>query len=191
MPQHANDFPGFQPLPNHNIHAPNEDWDDWEEQAEQEDHWAFPQPVPVLPQQPQVVIPALPEDGAPNSSITTTVSLSDGLLSLTHSASEEVNQGVQVPPIGQGLLNIAMAYNAVGEEDGVQVMQPNADQPQNVIMQHAELTLNVVAEDQQILQPVVVVAQQNLQPVPTSDMPSTVRYIEASDTSMPIVHSDK
>ena len=58
-------------------------------------------------------------------------------------------------------------------------------------MQHAELTLNVVAEEQQILQPVVVVAQQNLQHVPTTDMPSTVRDIEASSTSLPIVHSDK
>ena len=117
VPQHANDFPGFQPLPDHNLNAPNEDWDDWEEQAEQGDHWAFPQPAPALPQWPQLEIPALPEDGAPNSCITTIVSLSDGLLSLTHSASEEVNQGVQVPPIGQGLLNIAMAYNAVGEEE--------------------------------------------------------------------------
>ena len=25
VPQHANDFLGFQPLPDHNIHAPNED----------------------------------------------------------------------------------------------------------------------------------------------------------------------
>jgi hypothetical protein len=117
VPQHANDFPGFQPLPIHNIHAPNEDWDDWEEQEEQDQHWAFPQPEPFHPQQHQVEIPALPEDGAPNSSITTTVSLSDGLFSITHSASEEVNQGVPVPPIGQGLLNIALAYNAIGEEE--------------------------------------------------------------------------
>lgn len=117
VPQHANDFPGFQPPPNHNINAPHKDWDDWEEPAEQGHHWAFPKPVPVLPQQPQIEIPVLPKYGAPNSSITTIVSLSNGLLSLTHSASEEVNQGIQVPLIGQGLLNIAMAYNAVVEEE--------------------------------------------------------------------------
>ena len=57
------------------------------------------------------------EEGAPHSSITTTVSLSDGLLSLTHSASEEVNQGIQAPQFGQGLLNIALAYNAIEEEE--------------------------------------------------------------------------
>ena len=39
VPQHANDFPGFQPLPVHNIDAQNEDQDAWEEQ---EQHWAFP-----------------------------------------------------------------------------------------------------------------------------------------------------
>ena len=117
VPQHANDFPGFQPMPNPNNNAPNEEWDDWEEHAEQEEHWAFPQPAHHHPLQPQVEIPVLAEEGAPNNSITTTISLSDGLLSLTHSASEEVNQGAQGPQIGQGLLNIALAYDAVEEEE--------------------------------------------------------------------------
>ena len=136
IPQHANDFPGFQPLPNHNIHAQNEDWDAWEEQAEQEQHWAFPQPEPFQPQQQQVVIPVLLEEGAPNSSITTTVSIFDGLLSLTHSASEEVNQGIQATQVGQGLLNIALAYNAI-EEDEEQVPQNNLEnvQQQNPVLE--------------------------------------------------------
>ena len=73
----------------------------------------------MAPQQQQVESPVQQADGHPNNSITTTVSLSDGLLSLTHSASEEVNQGVQVPPLGQGLLNIALAYNVVEEEEDV------------------------------------------------------------------------
>ena len=38
VPQHANDFPGFQPLPVHNVHIQNEGWDAWEEPTEQDDH---------------------------------------------------------------------------------------------------------------------------------------------------------
>lgn len=34
IPQHANDFLGFQPLPVHHVHVQNEDWDDWEEPEE-------------------------------------------------------------------------------------------------------------------------------------------------------------
>ena len=78
--------------------------------------WAFPlysQPAPV---QQEAEIPVVPEDGAPNSSITTNVSLSDGLLSLTHSASEEVNQGAHAPLLGMGLHNIALAYQEDPEE---------------------------------------------------------------------------
>ena len=41
VPQHANDFPGFQPVPIQNVPAQQDDWDDWEEQEEQ-GHWAFP-----------------------------------------------------------------------------------------------------------------------------------------------------
>ena len=41
VPQHANDFPGFQPVPLNNEPAQNEDWDDWDEQ-EEKGHWAFP-----------------------------------------------------------------------------------------------------------------------------------------------------
>ena len=100
----------------------------WEEPEEQEQHWAFPQPNPELPQQQQVDIPVVPKDGAPNSNITTTVSLSDGLFSVTHSASEEVNQGVQ--PMGMGLLNIALVYNAEEEEEDLQVVGNNAENEQ-------------------------------------------------------------
>lgn len=127
VPQHANDFPGFQPLPIHNIHAQNGDSNDCEEQEEQDQHSAFPQPEPIQPQKHQVEIPTLPEDGAPDSSITTTVSFSDSLFSITHYTREEVNQGAPVPPIGQGLLNIALAYNADGKEDDIQVAQRNVD----------------------------------------------------------------
>ena len=66
--------------------------------------------------QQQLEIPILPEDGAPHSGITRTVFLSDGLLSLTHSASEEVNQGAQAPQFGMGLNNIALAYQEDPEE---------------------------------------------------------------------------
>src|SRR3954466_10160552 len=66
-------------------------------------------------------IPVQQDDGHPNSSITTTLSLSDGLLSLTHSASEEVNQAVQVQPMALGLLNIALAYQADDEEEDPQL----------------------------------------------------------------------
>ena len=99
------------------------------------------------------------EEGAPNSSITTTVSLSDGLLSLTHSASEEVNQGAQAPHIGQGLLNIALAYDAVEEEEDLHDVQPNAEEPQNVNMVPAEQTPIVVAVEQQNLQTECAVSQ--------------------------------
>ena len=118
VPQHANDFPGFQPVPLNNELAQNDDWDDWEEQEEQ-GHWAFPQanvPQPQPPQQ-QMEMLVLQEDGAPNSSITTTVSLSDGIWSNTHTASEEVNQGAQINPLGMGLQSILIAYQVDGEEE--------------------------------------------------------------------------
>ena len=51
------------------------------------------------------------------------------MLSITHSTSEEVNQGVQVPQFGKGLLNIALAYNAIEEEED-QVPQNNVDNVQ-------------------------------------------------------------
>ena len=62
-------------------------------------------------------MPVLQEDGAPTSSITTTVSLSDGIWSNTHTTSEEINQAAQINPLGMGLQNILIAYQAVGEED--------------------------------------------------------------------------
>ena len=69
----------------------------------------------------------LQEDGAPNSSITTTVSLSDGIWSNTHTASEEVNQGAQNNPLGMGLQNILNAYQIDGKEEGLG--QDNANMP--------------------------------------------------------------
>ena len=71
----------------------------------------------MAPLQQQVELPVQQDDGHPNSSITTTVSLSDGLLSLTHSASEEVNQAMHVQPMAMGLLNIALVYHAEDEEE--------------------------------------------------------------------------
>ena len=48
VPQHANDLPGFQPLPMQNDHDNNDEWDEWDEQ-EENDHWAFPQQNPPAP----------------------------------------------------------------------------------------------------------------------------------------------
>ena len=45
--------------------------------------------------------------------------------SLTHSTSEEVNQGMQIQPMAMGLLNIAMAYHADDEEEDLQLVDNN------------------------------------------------------------------
>ena len=88
----------------------------------------------MAPQQQQVELPVQQDDGHPNSSITTTISLSDGLLSLTHSASEEVSQAMHIQPMDMGLLNVSLAYHAEDEEEDLQMdnnLQLN-DEEQNI-----------------------------------------------------------
>ena len=179
IPLNANDFPGFHHAAINNEQDHEEDWDDWEEQG----HWAFP-PLVQVPQQvihDEILVDD--NEAIPNSSITTTVSLSEGLLSHNVvggvNGSDEVNQaaaGEVAPVLGDGLHNLLQAYPPdLEEHPEIAIPAPLVNQEQNI---------QQVVEPIQVLPPLAP-------PIVTEHLVPVVEVVEAAQASVGLTNNDQ